>query len=693
MSKVNVSLDVGGRSLSLETGWMAKQADGAVLVTYGDTVLLVTAVASQNPRQGVDFLPLTVNYQEKASAAGKIPGGFFRREGRPGERETLVCRLIDRPLRPLFPKGLSNDIQIMASVYSADMVNEPDIHGIVGASAALTISRIPFAGPVGAVRIGKIGDRLIVNPTIEEIDESSLNMVVAGTADAINMVEAGASEVDEDVVVEALLLAQQEIARICEMQIKLRDQVSVEKMDFTPPPSEDDLIAKIEEKYLPELREAMMQKGKDSRSTAVRAIRDLATEEFSTPDNDISKSVNNAVEAVVKKEARRMVAEGKRVDGRSLTDIRDITCEVGILPRTHSSALFTRGQTQALVITTLGTSRDEQMVDDLSLITRKSFMLHYNFPPFCTGETRFMLSPGRREIGHGALAYRAILPVLPDKEDFPYTIRVVSDIMESNGSSSMATVCGGILSLMDAGVPIKAPVAGIAMGLVHEGDGFYVLSDILGMEDHFGDMDFKVTGTRKGITALQMDLKVQGLTREVMARALAQAKDGRLHILDKMAEAIAEPREDISAYAPRILTVKIKVDKIRDIIGPGGKMIRSICEQTGAKIEVSDDGTVLIASVDEGSSRKAIEIIKELTQEPEIGKIYTGKVKKVLDFGAFVEIFAGTEGLVHISQLAEYRVQSIYDEVKEGDEMAVKVLDIDRDGKIKLSKKEAAREK
>jgi len=686
-------MEIGGRSLVIETGRMAKQADGAVLVTYGGTVLLVTAVASDKPREGVDFLPLTVNYQEKAYAAGKIPGGFFRREGRPGEREVLTSRLIDRPLRPLFPKGLSNDIQIIATVYSADLENEPDILGIVGASAALSVSRIPFDGPVGAVRIGRIGDQLVVNPTVDQIEESSLNMVVAGTAEAINMVEAGAQEVGEEVIVEALMLAQDEIRRIVEMQLQLREQAGMEKMEIPPPVEDETLAAKVEDAYLPALREAMTTKGKDPRSAAIRAVRDKATEEFSRPEEDISRQMNFIIEKLTKKEARRMVTEGKRVDGRSLSEIRPISCEVGVLPRTHSSALFTRGQTQSLVVTTLGTSQDEQIIDDLSLTTRRSFMLHYNFPPFSTGETRFMLSPGRREIGHGALALRAIAPVLPDKEKFPYTIRIVSDILESNGSSSMATVCGGSLSLMDAGVPIKAPVAGIAMGLVREGDEFYVLSDILGMEDHFGDMDFKGTGTRTGITALQMDLKVKGLTREVMSRALNQAREGRIHILDRMAEAIAEPRPDISVYAPRILTMKIKVDKIREVIGPGGKTIRSIVDQTGAKIEVSDDGTVLIASADEESSRRAIEIIKELTQEAEIGRIYNGIIKRVLDFGAFVEIFAGTEGLVHISQLADYRVKNIYEEIKEGDEILVKVIDIDRDGKIKLSRKEALRDK
>ena len=693
MKAVKTSLDVGGKTLTLETGHLAKQADGAVMITCEETTLLVTAVCSNEPRAGIDFLPLTVNYQEKAFAAGKIPGGFFRREGRPGEREVLVCRLIDRPLRPLFPKGMTHDIQIMPTVYSADMVNEPDIFGIVGASAALSISRIPFDGPVGAVRIGRVDGKLIVNPTIDEMAEGTLNMVVAGTADAITMVEAGAQEISEEVVVDALLLAQEEIRRIAEWQQEFQKQVGVEKMPVVLSETNEALKTQIEEKYLPALREAMAVKSKNPRSAALKDVKKAATEELSTPDEDLSKEISKLVEGLEKTEARRMIAEGKRVDGRGPAEVRPITCEAGVLARTHGSAVFTRGQTQSLVVTTLGTSRDDQIVDDLSLTTRRSFMLHYNFPPFSTGETRFMLSPGRREIGHGALAHRAILPVLPEKDKFPYTIRVVSDILESNGSSSMATVCGASLSLMDAGVPIKAPVAGIAMGLVREGDEFFILSDILGMEDHYGDMDFKVAGTRDGINSLQMDLKVKGLTKEVMAKALQQAKEGRLHILDRMEEAIAKPRDDISVYAPRILTIKIKVDKIRDIIGPGGKTIRGITEQTGAKIEVSDDGTVLIASVDEGSSSAAIKIIKELTQEAEIGRVYKGVVKKVLDFGAFVAIFAGTEGLVHISQLSEHRVNNIHDEVKEGDEMEVKVIDIDRDGKIKLSRKEALRGK
>jgi polyribonucleotide nucleotidyltransferase len=687
-------MDFGGRTLTLETGRMAKQADGAVLVTYEGCGVLSTATASDSPREGVDFFPLTVNYQEKQFAAGKIPGGFFRREGRPGEREILGCRLIDRPLRPLFPKGFRNDVQIVANVYSADQVNETDVLALNGASAALTISRIPFEGPVGAVRIGQVDGQLVVNPTTEQIAAGTLNMVVAGTADAILMVEAGSLEVSEEVIVQALLLGQEEIKKLVALQLQLRDAFGApaEKMAFTPAAVDPELKRTLEQEYLEQLREAMLVPGKFEKEDAIKAVRALALAEFSSVEADRKKEISTIFADMEKREARRMIAEeGRRVDGRKLDEIRPILGEVGVLARTHGSALFTRGETQALAVTTLGTSEDEQIIDDLGLMTRKRFMLHYNFPPFATGEATMMRGTTRRETGHGALAERAIRVVLPEKDKFPYTIRIVSDILESNGSSSMATVCGGTLSLMDAGVPIKAPVAGIAMGLVAEGGGFHILSDIQGVEDHCGDMDFKVAGTAAGITALQMDLKVKGLTREVMARALAQAREGRMHILGKMAEALATPRADISAYAPRILTMRIKVDKIRDVIGSGGKTIRSIVEQTGCKIEVQDDGTINIASVDETSAKKAMAIIKELTAEAEIGRIYQGKVKRVMDFGAFVEIFAGTEGLCHVSQLAEHRVNNIHDEVKEGDLMPVKVIDIDRDGKIKLSRKEALR--
>jgi polyribonucleotide nucleotidyltransferase len=690
-------MDFGGRTLTLETGRMAKQADGAVFVTYEGCAVLSTAVAADSPREGVDFFPLTVHYQEKQFAAGKIPGGFFRREGRPGEREILGCRLIDRPLRPLFPKGFRNDVQIICNVYSADQVNETDILALNGASAALTISRVPFEGPVGAVRIGQVDGQFVVNPTSEQITAGTLNMVIAGTADAILMVEAGSLEVAEETVVQALLLGQEEIKKLVELQLKLRDAAggAPEKMPFVAGVMDAELKRVLEQEYLEQMREAMLVPGKFEKEDAVKAVRTLAFgefAEFASPGIDRKKEIIAIFADMEKREARRMIAaEGRRVDGRKLNEIRPITGEVGLLPRTHGSALFTRGETQALAVTTLGTSEDEQIIDDLGLVTRKRFMLHYNFPPFSTGEANMLRGTTRRETGHGALAERAIRVMLPEKDKFPYTIRIVSDILESNGSSSMATVCGATLSLMDAGVPIKAPVAGIAMGLVAEGGGFHILSDIQGVEDHCGDMDFKVAGTAAGITALQMDLKVKGLTREVMARALEQARVGRLHILGKMAEALTAPRGDISAYAPRILTMKIKVDKIRDVIGSGGKTIRSIIEQTGCKIEVQDDGTINIASVDENSAKRAMAIIKELTASAEIGKIYQGRVKRVMDFGAFVEIFAGTEGLCHVSQLAEHRVNNIHDEVKEGDEMLVKVIDIDRDGKIKLSRKEAMR--
>ncbi len=697
MTVTRVSMDFGGRTLTLETGRMAKQADGAVFVTYEGCAVLSTAVAADSPREGIDFFPLTVQYQEKQFAAGKIPGGFFRREGRPGDREILGCRLIDRPLRPLFPKGFRNDVQIIASVYSADQVNETDILALNGASAALTISRVPFDGPVGAVRIGQVDGQYIVNPTSEQIAAGTLNMVVAGTADAILMVEAGSLEVSEEAIVQALLLGQEEIKKLVELQLKLRDAAGAppEKMPFTAAALDPELKRVLEAEYLEQLREAMLVPGKFEKEDAIKAVRALAFAEFAefaSPGIDRKKEISAIFGDLEKREARRMIAEeGRRVDGRKLDEIRPITGEVGLLPRTHGSALFTRGETQALVVSTLGTSEDEQIIDDLGLVSRKRFMLHYNFPPFCTGEAKMLRGTTRRETGHGALAERAIRVVLPEKDKFPYTIRVVCDILESNGSSSMATVCGATLSLMDAGVPIKAPVAGIAMGLVAEGGGFHILSDIQGVEDHCGDMDFKVAGTAAGITALQMDLKVKGLTREVMARALSQAHAGRMHILGKMAEALTAPRGDISAWAPRILTMKIKVDKIRDVIGSGGKTIRSIIEQTGCKIEVQDDGTINIASVDETSAKRAMAIIKELTASAEIGKIYQGRVKRVMDFGAFVEIFAGTEGLCHVSQLAEHRVNNIHDEVKEGDEMMVKVIDIDRDGKVKLSKKEAMR--
>ncbi len=687
------SFEVGGRTISIETGRLARQADGAVLVRIGDTVVLATAVVSDKAREGIDFLPLVVNYQEKAYAAGKIPGGFFKREGRPGERETLISRLIDRPIRPLFPKGFRNEIQVIITTLSSDQENDSDIIGIIGASTALHLSKIPFAGPIGGVRIGRVDGAYVVNPTTAQIQAGDMNIVVAGTKDSILMVEAGARMVSEEIILGALSLAQEEIRKVVAIQEIIREKLGIAKIEFTPNVTDPALVDRVWNDYGTRLREAIVIRGKHIRAEALAAIRKDATEAYAA-DEALLPRLNEIFVTLEKKEARRLIAqEGRRVDGRSLTDIRPITCEVGILPRTHGSAVFTRGETQALAVTTLGTSDDEQMIDDLGFVKTKRFMLHYNFPPFSVGETQMLRSPGRREIGHGALAERAISAVLPTQQVWPYTIRIVSDILESNGSSSMATVCGSALSLMDAGVPISAPVAGIAMGLVKEGDGFFVLSDILGMEDHYGDMDFKVAGSRDGISALQMDIKIAGITLAVMETALHQARDGRLHILGKMAEALGAPRANISAYAPRILTMKIKSDKIREVIGPGGKTIRSIIEQTGVKIDVEDDGTINIASADEQAARKAMAIIEEIVQEPEVGRIYSGRVSKIMDFGAFVEIFPGTDGLVHISQLAPHRVEKVIDVLKEGDQVMVKVISIDRDGKIKLSRKEAMQEK
>ncbi len=687
------SFEVGGRTISIETGRLARQADGAALVRIGDTVVLATAVVSEKAREGIDFLPLVVNYQEKAYAAGKIPGGFFKREGRPGERETLISRLIDRPIRPLFPKGFRNEIQVIITTLSSDQENDSDIIGIIGASTALHLSKIPFAGPIGGVRIGRVDGSYVVNPTTAQIQTGDMNIVVAGTKDSILMVEAGARMVTEETILGALSLAQEEIRKVVAIQETIRERLGIAKLEFTPSVTDQALVDRVWNDYGTRLRETIVIRGKHVRAEALAAIRKDAGEAYAA-DEALLPRLNDIFVTLEKKEARRLIAqEGRRVDGRSLTDIRPITCEVGVLPRTHGSAVFTRGETQALAVTTLGTSDDEQMIDDLGFVKTKRFMLHYNFPPFSVGETQMLRSPGRREIGHGALAERAISAVLPTQQAWPYTIRIVSDILESNGSSSMATVCGSALSLMDAGVPISAPVAGIAMGLVKEGDGFFVLSDILGMEDHYGDMDFKVAGSRDGISALQMDIKIPGITLAVMETALRQARDGRLHILGKMAEALGSPRANISAYAPRILTMKIKSDKIREVIGPGGKTIRSIIEQTGVKIDVEDDGTINIASADEQAARKAMAIIEEIVQEPEVGRIYSGRVSKIMDFGAFVEIFPGTDGLVHISQLAPHRVEKVIDVLKEGDQVMVKVISIDRDGKIKLSRKEAMQEK
>ncbi len=682
---------INGKEYIIETGKLAKQANGAVLVRYGDTVVLVTAVAAEEPKEDIDFFPLTVEFEEKFYAAGKIPGGFIKREGKPGEKAILSARLIDRPIRPLFPEGYRNEVQIIATVLSVDQENPPDILGITGASAALTISNIPFEGPIAGVRIGYKNGEYLVNPTSEELDDSLLDIVVAGSKDAITMVEAGAKEVSEEVIVGALELAQKEITKLVELQERLREKVGKEKSSFEPPDFSS-VIEKIEEEALEDIRTSLITKEKKEREKKLSLIKKALKEKYEE-DEEFLKYLNDAFEKIIKTEVRRLiVTEKKRVDGRGLEDIRPISCEVGVLPRTHGSALFTRGQTQALVITTLGATEDEQIVDDITEEENKKFMLHYNFPPFSVGEIRPRRGPGRREIGHGALAERAIKAVLPSEEEFPYTIRVVSEILESNGSSSMATVCGATMSLMDAGVGIIKPVSGIAMGLIKEAGEFFILTDILGLEDHYGDMDFKVAGTKDGITALQMDIKISGISSEIMRRALNQARRARLFILDKMAEAIDKPRESLSPYAPRIEVLTISANKIGDLIGPGGKNIKRIIEETGVKINIEPDGKVYVFSTNEGAFDKAREMIETLTREAKVGENYLGKVTRITNFGAFVEIFPGKEGLVHISNLSTRRVKNVKDVVNVGDKILVKVIDIDDTGRVNLSRKAVIQE-
>ncbi|MBP1689482.1 MAG: pnp [Deltaproteobacteria bacterium] len=685
-----VEIDFHGRRLSIEVGRMARQAGGSALVQYGDTVVLVTATAAREARENIDFFPLTCDYQEKTFAAGKIPGGFFKREGRQSEKEILNSRLIDRPLRPLFPDGFRCETQIVATVLSFDKENDADMPALIGASAALEVSDIPFHGPIAGIRMGRIGGQLVVNPMSSQYADSELQLIVAGSRDAIVMVEGGAKMLSEDVILDALFTAHREMQKILDLQDELRKALGKPKRVVVPPAVDAALAKRVKDLALPKIRTAMETTGKHERSDAVRQVRTeiLSTlvAEFPERDREIKGFFEDAHYDAVR---GLIVEQRRRIDGRGLTDVRPITSEVGVLPRTHGSALFTRGETQALVVATLGTSSDEQKIDALGGEVYKKFMLHYNFPPYSVGEVKFLRGPGRREIGHGALAERAVVAVMPDETTFPYTVRIVSEILESNGSSSMATVCGSSLALMDAGVPIKAPVAGIAMGLIHEGTEIRVLSDILGDEDHLGDMDFKVAGTADGITAVQMDIKTGGVTREIMRDALYQAREGRLHILGRMQEALGQPRTDMSSYAPRITTLKIKVDRIRDVIGPGGKVIRGIIEETGVKIDVEDDGTIYIASSDGVAMQKAIDWVNRLTAEAEVGKIYKGIVKKIMDFGAFVEILPGTDGLVHISQLAAERVKEVRDILKEGDEVMVKVLEVDKTGKIRLSRKEA----
>ncbi len=688
-----VTADFHGRPLSIETGRMAKQADGSVLISYGESMVLVTAVADKKVREGIDFFPLTCDYQERTSAAGKIPGGFFKREGRPSEKETLTSRLVDRPIRPLFPDGFRSETQVIATVLSHDRENDPDVLAVTGASAALEISDIPFQGPIACVRVGRIEGKLVFNPTIFQLAKSDLNLLVAGSRDGIVMVEGGSAGLSEDMMLDALFAAHTELQALLDLQDELRKAVGKPKRGVAPSTVDHDLLKRFESEAVPRITEAFKVSGKHERSAAVKKAEEETINALVTEFPDRLSELKGFSEDV-KANVMRMaiVRDGRRVDGRSLKEIRSITCEIGVLPRTHGSALFTRGETQALVTATLGTSSDEQKIDALIGEQFKKFMLHYNFPPFSVGEVKFLRSPGRREIGHGALAERAVAAVLPDNSGFPYTVRVVSDILESNGSSSMASICGATLALMDAGVPIQAPVAGIAMGLIKEGDEIRILSDILGDEDHLGDMDFKVAGTADGITALQMDIKIGRVTREIMREALYQAREGRLHILEQMAGTIKAPRTEMSQYAPRIITLKIKPDKIRDVIGPGGKVIRGIIEETGVKIDVEDDGTVLIASSDGMAMNRAVELIQGITAEPEVGRIYEGLVRRIVDFGAFVEILPGVDGLLHISQIGPGRVAKVTDVLKEGETVMVKVLEVDKTGKIRLSRREVMQE-
>ncbi len=681
-------MEWGGRKLILETGKIARQADGAVMATYGDTVVLCTAVGAKSPKPGVDFFPLTVNYQEKAFAAGKIPGGFFKREGRPTEKEVLTSRLIDRPIRPLFADGYRNETQVVCTVLSHDLENDPDIVSMIGTSAALTLSGLPFLGPIGAARVGYKDGQYILNPTRDQVEESDLDLVVAGTVEGVLMVESEAKELPEDVMLGAVMFGHQNFQPVIDLIIELAEMCAKEPRDV-PPPAYDKAVvkARISEVVGEDVKAAYAITLKQDRYAAVGAAKVKAVETL-VAEGHAPEAVATMFKEVESDILRGSVIEtGKRIDGRTTTDIRQIVAEVGVLPRSHGSALFTRGETQALVVATLGTAQDEQIVDALEGEYRENFMLHYNFPPYSVGEAGRMGSPGRREIGHGKLAWRAIHPLLPSKEQFPYTLRIVSEITESNGSSSMATVCGTSLSLMDAGAPLPRPVAGIAMGLIKEGDKFAVLSDILGDEDHLGDMDFKVAGTEKGVTALQMDIKITSITEEIMKIALDQAKGGRIHILGEMNKALNTAREQVSGNAPRITVINIPKDKIRDVIGSGGKVIREIVEQTGAKIDIEDDGTVKVAAVDSKASDAAIKWIKGIVAEPEVGEIYTGKVVKVMEFGAFVNFLGAKDGLVHISELKNERVAKVTDVVKQGDEVKVKVLGFDDRGKVKLSMK------
>jgi polyribonucleotide nucleotidyltransferase len=688
-----VEVNLQGQPISLETGKVAKQADGAVVVRHGGTMVLAACVAAKTANEAQDFFPLTVEYRERAYAGGRIPGGYFKREGRPVEKEILTSRLIDRPIRPLFPKGFRNEIQVICLAISADQDNDPDILAMNGASAALCLSGIPFGGPVGAVRVGLVDGRLVANPTTAQQEVSTLDLVIAGTEDAVLMVEAGAKEVAEDVMLDAIAFGHEECRRLARAQGDLVRRAGKPRWPFDPESARDrQLEARVRELVADKLANAFRTHEKHLRADAVGKVFEEVWAALRLDDAK-KAAVREAFEAVEAAEVRRLIVEqGVRVDGRKVSEIRPITIEMAYLPRAHGSCVFTRGETQALVSATLGTKSDEQKIEELTGESHRHFMLHYNFPSFSVGEVRRFGSPGRREIGHGALAERAVGAVLPPKDEFPYTIRIVSDILESNGSSSMATVCGASLALMDAGVPIRSHVAGIAMGLVKEGDKVGILTDIMGTEDHYGDMDFKVAGTERGVTALQMDIKIAGVSVDLMRKALQQARDARLFVLAKMREAIEKPRAELSPYAPRFVTIKIRTEKIREIIGPGGKVVRAIQEQTGTKIDIEDDGRVTVFSPDSESVQKALAMIQDICREVELDRIYVGKVKKIVEFGAFVEVIPNTEGLLHISQIADSRIRSVQDVLTEGDEVAVKVIEIDGNGKMRLSRKIALRE-
>jgi polyribonucleotide nucleotidyltransferase len=689
----STQIEIGGRRLTLETGRVAKQADGAVVVRYGDTVVLATVVASKVAVEAQDFFPLTVDYRERAYAGGRIPGGFFKREGRPVEKEILTSRLIDRPLRPLFPKGFRNEIQLIALALSADAENDPDLLAMNGASAAVTVAGLPFLGPFGAVRIGLVDGRLVVNPTGRELGRSELDLVVAATEESVVMVEAGAAEVADDTLVEAIALAHAECRGLVQIQRKLAELAGKPRWSFDPGAHQDpELEARVRAAAEGRIREVIAIADKVERGRALARVIQEVTAAVD-PEGLRRGKTKEYLDKVEKAEVRRMILDrGIRIDGRKGWETRPITAEVSFLPRAHGSALFARGETQALVAVTLGTKSDEQKVETFEGETWKPFMLHYNFPSFSVGEVRRFGSPGRREIGHGALAERSVQPILPSKEEFPYTIRVVSDILESNGSSSMATVCGASLALMDAGVPVKGPVAGIAMGLIKEGDRVAILTDIMGTEDHYGDMDFKVAGSERGITGLQMDIKIAGVSREIMADALRQAREARQYVLGKMREAIVTPRGELSPHAPRFVTIRIRPEKIREVIGPGGKVVRGIQEQTGVKVDIEDDGRIMLFGADAKMVQQAVDIIQGICKEAEVGRVHLGKVKKVVDFGAFVEIMPGTEGLLHISQIAEERTRRVEDVLREGDQVLVKVLEVDPSGKIRLSRRAALKD-